>query len=63
MKIQGDSIVDTVIQFAKLHFNKKLEVEYVSDQIKKLSFAKNLELVDSIKKTILMNSKNLLHFQ
>lgn len=50
MKIQGDSIVDTVIQFAKLHFNKKLEVEYVSDQIKKLSFAKNLELVDSIKK-------------
>lgn len=49
MKIEGDSIVDTVIKFAKQHFGVEMEVEDVSKQLKELSFANNLEIIDVIK--------------
>jgi hypothetical protein len=62
MKIQGDSIVDTVIKFAKQHFNVELDIEDVSDQLKKLSFADNLELIDVIKGDDIEMFKNLITF-
>lgn len=49
MKIVGDSIVDTVIEYANVRFGVELSVEHVSRQLKGKSLSQTLELVDAIK--------------
>jgi hypothetical protein len=50
MKLQGDSIVDTVIEYANIKFGVELSVDQVSQQLKNMTFGQTLELVDAIKK-------------
>jgi hypothetical protein len=50
MKLQGDSIVDTVIEYANVKFGVELSVDQVSQQLKSMTFGQTLELVDAIKK-------------
>lgn len=49
MDIQGDSIVDSIIEYANVKFGVELSVENVSKQLKKLSLGKTLDIVDAIK--------------
>lgn len=49
MEIQGDSIVDSVVEYANVKFGVELSVENVSKQLKELSLGKTLAVVDSIK--------------
>lgn len=49
MKLAGDSIVDTVIEYANIKFGVELPVEQVSQQLKGMTFSQTLKLVDSIK--------------
>jgi len=49
MKLAGDSIVDTVIEYANVKFGVELPVEQVSTQLKGMSFSATLKLVDAIK--------------
>lgn len=49
MKIAGDSIVDTVIEYANVKFGVELPAEQVSTQLKNMTFGQTLKLVDAIK--------------
>jgi hypothetical protein len=49
MKLSGDSIVDTVIDYANVKFGVEMEVEQISNQLKNMSFGQTLKLVDAIK--------------
>lgn len=49
MKIKDNSIVDTVIDYANVKFGLELTADFVSSQLKNLSFSETLKLVDSIK--------------
>ena len=49
MEIKNNSIVDTVIDYANIRFGMEPTADMVSDQLKNLSFAQTLTLVDAIK--------------
>lgn len=49
MEIQGNSIVDTVIEYASMKFGVEMSAEQVSKQLKELEFSDTLALVDAIK--------------
>lgn len=49
MDIKNSSIVDTVIDYANIRFGMEPTADMVSDQLKNLSFAQTLTLVDAIK--------------
>lgn len=48
MKIDKSSIVDTIINYAKVKFGVDIGEESVSNDLKSLSFAQTLKLVDAI---------------
>ena len=49
MKITGDSIVDTVIDYSNIKFGVEMSIEEVSKQLKTMSFSDTLQLVDAIR--------------
>jgi len=49
MNIKGDSIVDTVIEYASMKFGRELPVDKVSEQLRGLKLSQTLDLVDSMK--------------
>ena len=49
MKLTGDSIVDTVIDYANVKFGVEMDMEQVSKQLKNMTFSQTLQLVDAIK--------------
>lgn len=49
MKLSGDSIVDTVIDYANVKFGVEMDMEQVSQQLKNMTFSQTLKLVDAIK--------------
>lgn len=50
MNIKDNSIVDTIIEYANVKFGLELTGDYVSSQLKNISFSETLKLVDAIKK-------------
>ncbi len=51
MKIQGDSIIDSVVEYAHMQFGVELSIEEVSKQLKELSLGQTLELVTALKRS------------
>lgn len=49
MEIKGDSIVDSIVEYANIKFGVELSIENVSAQLKELSLGKTLQVVDAIK--------------
>jgi hypothetical protein len=51
MKIQGDSIIGSVVEYAHMQFGVELSIEEVSKQLKQLSLGQTLELVTALKRS------------
>lgn len=49
MKISGDSIVDTIINYANIKFGVEMSEEQVSAQLKELNLSSTLDLLDAIR--------------
>ena len=49
MDVKGNSIIDTVIEYANVKFGVELNVEEVGKQLKDMSYRDTLNLVDAIK--------------
>jgi len=49
MDVKGNSIIDTVIEYANVKFGVELNVEEVGKQLKNMSYRDTLNLVDAIK--------------
>jgi hypothetical protein len=49
MKISGDSIVDTIIEYANIKFGVDMSEKQVSQQLKSINLSSTLDLLDAIK--------------
>jgi len=49
MDVKGNSIIDTVIEYANVKFGVELTAEEVSTQLKNMNYRDTLNLVDAIK--------------
>jgi len=49
MKLAGNSIIDSVIDFANVKFGVELSAEDVSKQLRNMKFSETLKIVDAIK--------------
>ena len=49
MDVKGNSIIDTVIEYANVKFGVELNMEEVGKQLKNMSYRDTLNLVDAIK--------------
>ncbi|MDA9302704.1 hypothetical protein N8072_00850 [bacterium] len=49
MEIKGDSIIDTVIEYASMKFGREIPAEEISKQLRELKLSQTLDLVDAMK--------------